>query len=197
MTEGEVKVISKESPNLAVGGALLAAAMLSLVLSAGAAAQESKPQKRPARPVQQAAPAAPQDTQKAKAGWTVHCGNAGQGLVCKAVQSVALVKTGQFVASVTVSKPAADKNGRILLRIPLGVFNPAGVTMSVDDGKPEALQIQTCDAKGCYAGGLITPEKLAAMRKGAALKLVFQNLQKKAITVPVPLKGFEAAYAKL
>ncbi len=192
---------SRESPNF-VGGGVFAVAMLSLLLSTGgAAAQASKSQKRPAVPVQQAAPAvspAPQDTPKATPGWTVHCGDAGRGLVCRAVQSVARAKTRQLLASVTVTKPAgANKKGTILLRLPLGIFNPAGVTLSVDDGKPEALEIQTCDAKGCYAGGPIAPEKLAAMRKGATLKLVFQNLQKKAITVPMPLKGFEAAYTKL
>jgi invasion protein IalB len=194
-------MISKESPNFVVGGGVFAVAMLSLLLSTGgAAAQASNSQKRPAVPARQAAPAAtaaPQDTTKATPGWSVHCGDAGQGLVCKAVQSVALAKTRRLLASVTVTKPAADKNGTILLRLPLGIFNPAGVIVSIDDGKPEALKIQTCDAKGCYAGGPIAPEKLAAMRKGATLKLVFQNLRKKAITVPVPLKGFEAAYAKL
>ena len=189
---------SRESPNF-VGGGVFAVAMLSLLLSTGgAAAQASKSQKRPAVPVQQAAPAVSQDTKKATPGWTVHCGDASRGLVCKAVQSVARAKTRQLLASVTVTKPAgANKKGTILLRLPLGIFNSAGVTLSVDDGKPEALEIQTCDAKGCYAGGPIAPKKLAAMRKGATLKLVFQNLQKKAITVPMPLKGFEAAYAKL
>lgn len=194
-------MISKESQNLVVGGGIFAVAMLSLLLSTGGAAgQVSKSQKRPAVSVRQAAPAAApaaQDTKKATPGWTVRCADVGQGLVCKAVQSIALAKTRQLLVSVTVTKPVGDKKGTILLRVPLGIFNPAGVTMTVNDGTPETLPIQTCDAKGCYAGGPIAPENLAAMRKGATLKLVFQNLRKKAITVPVPLKGFEAAYAKL
>ena len=195
-------MILEESRNLVVGGGVFAVAMLSLLLSTGgAAAQASKSQKRPAVPVRQTAPAAApaaQDTKKATPGWTVQCADAGQGLVCKAVQSIALAKTRQLLASVTVTKPAgANKTGTILIRLPLGIFNPAGVTVSIDDGKPEALKIQTCDAKGCYAGGPITLEKLAAMRKGTTLKLVFQNLRKKPVTMPVPLKGFEAAYAKL
>lgn len=195
-------MISKESQNLVVGGGIFAVAMLSLLLSTGGAAgQVSKSQKRPAVSVRQAAPAAApaaQDTKKATPGWTVRCADVGQGLVCKAVQSIALAKTRQLLTSITVTKPAgANKKGTILFRLPLGIFNPAGVTLSVDDGKSSALAIQTCDVNGCYAGGPIAPEKLAAMRKGATLKLVFQNLRKKAITVPVPLKGFEAAYAKL
>ncbi len=127
---------SRKSPNFVVGGGVFAIAMLSLLLSTGgAAAQASKLQKRPAVPVQQAAPAVPQhtkqDTKKATPGWTVHCSDAGQGLACKAVQSVALAKTRQLLASVTVTKPAANKNGTILLRLPLGIFNPAGVIVSI------------------------------------------------------------------
>ena len=71
------------------------------------------------------------------------------------------------------------------------------MTVAIDDGKPETLQIQTCDAKGCYAGAPLTQEKLGAMSKGQKLNVVFQDLKKQKITVPVPLKGFEDAYKKL
>ncbi len=85
----------------------------------------------------------------------------------------------------------------MLIHLPHGLFNPAGVTLGVDDQKPEKLQIQTCDAKGCYAGAPITADRLAAMSKGKTLNVVFQDLKKKKITVPVPLKGFDVAYKKL
>ena len=52
----------------------------------------------------------------------------------------------------------AAQNAAILLRLPLGLFNPAGVTMGIDEAAPEALQIQTCDAEGCYAGAALTPD---------------------------------------
>lgn len=140
-----------------------------------------------------AKPAAAKET----AGWSVRCNDAGQGLVCKATQSIALAKTRQLLLSVAVSKPAKGENAAILLQLPHGLFNPAGVTVGIDDGAAETLVIQTCDAKGCYAGAQLVPNKLAAMTKGTKLNVVFQNLKKQKITVPVPLKGFDAAFKKL
>jgi invasion protein IalB len=113
------------------------------------------------------------------------------------VQTIVLAETRQLLLSVAVSKPEGDKGAAMLLHLPLGLFNPAGATMGIDDAAPEALQIQTCDNQGCYAGAALTPDKLAAMSKGTKLNVTFQDLKKQKIVVPVPLKGFEAAFKKL
>jgi invasion protein IalB len=164
---------------------LLAVALLFTVIPiAGAGAQDKKP-----------APKA--NTAKQAPGWSVRCDDAGKGLRCRAMQSIVLAKTRQLLLSVAVSKPAKSKNGTMLLHLPHGLYNPAGVTVAVDAAKPEALQIQTCDAKGCYAGTALTPDKLAAFTKGTKLNVVFEDLKKQKITVPVPLKGFDEAFKKL
>ena len=108
-----------------------------------------------------------------------------------------LGKKRKLLLSISVSKPTGGKNAAMLLQLPHGLFNPAGVTMGVDGAKPETFAIQTCDAKGCYAGVPLTPEKLAAMSGGSKLNVTFQNLKKQKIVVPVPLKGFAEAYKKL
>lgn len=185
----------------------LAAVLWSLTGATIAAAQEKPKDPKPAAPAvaapAPAAPAAPaaqpaprQAEQKAP-GWTVQCSNPGKGLACKASQTVIMAKTRQLLVAVSVSKPEAGKDAAMLLHLPLGLFNPAGVTLGVDDQKAEALQIQTCDAKGCYAGASVTAERLAAMSKGTKLQVVFQDLQKKPISIPVPLQGFEDAFKKL
>jgi invasion protein IalB len=141
--------------------------------------------------------ATPQSERHEAPGWTVNCVNSGKGLDCKAAQTIVLAKTRQLLLSASVNKPAGDESAALLLRLPHGLFNPAGVTVAVDDGKPEMLEIQTCDAKGCYAGQAIPPGKLAEMSKGRKLLVSFQNLKKQKITVPLPLKGFAQAYSKL
>jgi invasion protein IalB len=157
-------------------------------------AQEKKDKAAPAAP-QQRAPAQ-QAPQKAP-GWSVRCTNPGQGLTCKATQTIVLGKRRKRLLSISVSKPTEGKNAAMLLKLPHGLFNPAGVAMGIDGAKPETLVIQTCDAKGCYAGAPITPDKLTAMSKGSKLNVTFQNLKKQKIVVPVPLKGFAEAYKKL
>ena len=84
-----------------------------------------------------------------------------------------------------------------MLHLPHGLFLPAGTTFQIDKGKVESLAIQTCDAKGCYAGAPVTKDMLATLQKAEKLIVTFQNLQKQTITVPMPLAGFGEAYQKL
>ena len=57
--------------------------------------------------------------------------------------------------------------------------------------------IQTCENRGCFANAPIAPDFLAAMKTGKQLKLSFQNLAKEAISIPLPLADFAAAYDKI
>jgi invasion protein IalB len=171
----------------------IAVAMLSF--NGSSAAQTPPPTKSQAGAPAQST--TPQSELHEAPGWTVNCVNSGEGLDCKAAQTIVLAKTRQLLLSASVNKPAGDENAALLLRLPHGLFNPAGVTVAVDDGEPELLAIQTCDAKGCYAGAALAPEKLGAMSKGQKLNVIFQNLKKQKITVPLPLKGFAEAYSKL
>jgi invasion protein IalB len=173
--------------------------ILSVSASAGLAGAPSPQEKAPIAPAPPAASqsAEKQAAQKPAQPWSVNCANTGQGLACKALQSIVLANTRQLLLSVSVSKSANDKTAAMLLHLPHGLFNPAGVTIAIDEEAPESLVIQTCDAKGCYAGNPLTPETLQLMTKGTKLNVVFQDLKKQKITVPVPLKGFEDAYKKL
>jgi invasion protein IalB len=130
------------------------------------------------------------------AAWSVDCANPGTGLVCKAVQTMIVAKTHQLLLAVSVSKNPADAAPAMLLHLPLGLFNPAGVSVAIDGAKPEKLEIQTCDVRGCYTGMAMTSERIAAMSGGTRLNIVFQNLKKQNITVPLPLAGFAAAFKK-
>lgn len=167
---------------------LLAAVTLLALAPLGAGAEEKK---APGTAADAHAP--PQQPP----GWTVQCTNPGAGLVCKAMQTIVLAKTRQLLISAAISKPAGSGNAAMLLQLPHGLYNPAGVTVAIDAAQPQTLQIQTCDAQGCYAGAPLTPEQLAAMKAGTKLNVVFQDLKKQRITVPVPLKGFEEAFKKL
>ena len=85
----------------------------------------------------------------------------------------------------------------MLVQLPHGLYLPAGIVVKTDKGKPLNLVVQTCDARGCYAGGAIKAADLDAWFDGKILAIAFQNLAKKTINVQMPLKGFDDAFAKL
>lgn len=147
-------------------------------------------------------PVLSQETAKKQAkskgsAWSVNCSNSGKGLVCKATQRLILKKTKQLLLAVTVQKREQSTKPSMLIQLPHGLFLPAGIKLQIDNDKQTGHTIQTCDQRGCYAGLPISPSMLKSMSSGKMFAVIFQNLKKKNVKVPLPLKGFEAAYKKL
>jgi invasion protein IalB len=132
-------------------------------------------------------------------GWIARCGSASRDapLECAIEQNAVLPRTGQLVIAVNIRVPADTHTPSALIQLPLGLNIPNGAKLQVDEGKATDLQIQTCEARGCYAGTTIAPDLLAAMKSGKQLKVSFQNLNKETLTVPLPLADFAAAYEKI
>jgi len=116
---------------------------------------------------------------------------------CAMEQTAIQSKTGQLVALINIRVPGDTHTPIAAVQLPLGLNLPVGAKLQVDDGKVVDLQIQTCEARGCFAGGPIAPDLLAAMKSGKQLKLSFQNLAKDTMTIPMPLADFAAAYDKI
>jgi len=191
--------------------AILTTAIVGLSSIGPVAAQQPSKSKAPAKSGQTApnnppAPAAaPADNGAATAntapppGWAARCGSASRDapLECAIEQSAVLPRTGQLVILVNIRVPADTRTPSALIQLPLGLNLPGGAKLQVDDGMAADLQIQTCEARGCYAGTAIAPDLLAAMKSGKQLKVSFQNLNKETLTVPLPLADFAAAYEKI
>jgi invasion protein IalB len=179
-------------------------------LTASHAQQQSR-SKAPAKSAQTApaapAPAvAPPDSANGAAqntppppGWIARCASASRDapLECAVEQTAVLPRTGQLVIAVNIRVPADTHAPSAVIQLPLGLNIPAGAKLQVDDGKAIDLQVQTCEARGCYTGTAIAPELLAEMKSGKQLKVSFQNLNKETLTVPLPLTDFAAAYEKI
>jgi invasion protein IalB len=148
-------------------------------------------QSAPAAPVAEAAPAAP--------GWVARCTSASRDapLECAIEQSAVLTKTGQLIVLINIRVPSDTHTPVAVIQLPLGLNLPVGAKLQVDDGKTSDLQIQTCEARGCYTNAPISPDMLAAMKSGKQLKLSFQNMAKETISIPLPLADFAAAYDKI
>jgi len=163
-------------------------------------AQAPKAKNNPV-PMAQAAPAPTSENANTPPppGWVARCSSASRGtpLECAIEQSAVLTKTGQLIVLVNVRVPAETRAPVALVQLPLGLNLPAGAKFQVDDGKTSDLQIQTCEARGCYANLQISPDVLAALKSGKQLKVSFQNMAKETISIPMPLADFGAAYEKI
>ena len=118
-------------------------------------------------------------------------------LECAVEETAVLTKTGQVIVLVNIRVAGDTRQPVALVQLPLGLNLPVGAKLQVDEGKVVDLQIQTCENRGCYANTPVSPELLAAMKSGKQLKVVFQNLNKEVITIPMPLADFAAAYEKI
>lgn len=132
-------------------------------------------------------------------GWVARCASVARDapLECAVEQNAVLPRTGQLVIAVNIRVPAETRAPSALVQLPLGLNIPAGAKLQVDDGTAVDLPVQTCEARGCYAGTAVAPELLAAMKAGKQLKVSFQNLNKETLTVPLPLADFASAYEKI
>ena len=155
-------------------------------------AQEEKP------PASATAPK-PAPSQESKGpGWAVNCKSAAtdKGLECRLSQTI-VTQQGGVLADVTFRIPADKKELEAIVRVPPGIFLPAGATIQVDENAPQRLNFRLCDRNGCYAQAPISTAMLATLRKGKQLKVSFQNQAKKNVDVPLFLDGFDDAYAKI
>ena len=132
-------------------------------------------------------------------GWTTQCASTSRGPRpdCSAAQQIVMSQTQQLVASITVTVQGETLKPTILLRIPIGLFIPAGLKLDVDGAEVMSLELQTCDQTGCYASSLLSDALVNAFRRGETLGLVFQNLNRDTIRIPVPLAGFSAAFERI
>jgi invasion protein IalB len=197
-------LVMKNSAKLAI---LITALVVAGLAGPGSAQQPSKskaaPKSAQTAPNNPPAPAPADNASAANTppppGWAARCGSASRDapLECAIEQSAVLPRTGQLVILVNIRVPADTHTPSALVQLPLGLNLPGGAKLQVDDSAATDMQIQTCEARGCYAGTTIAPDLLAAMKSGKQLKISFQNLNKETLTVPLPLADFAAAYDKI
>lgn len=132
-------------------------------------------------------------------GWSTRCAGAerAKDLDCAIEQRAVITETGQLLVGFTIRIPPDTHKPVLMLQVPVGLFLPAGVKISVDNAAIDQLQLQTCDLSGCYAGSEVSEKLLEAMKTGKTLNIGMQSIAKKDINVPIPLSGFKEAYSKI
>jgi invasion protein IalB len=108
-------------------------------------------------------------------------------------------KTKKPIVTVYVAIPAATKQPTMLVRLPLGIYLPAGASVSFGQAEPKPLVLQRCGSSGCYGEYAITEADIAAMMKGVDLTFSVQNQDRKPLqyVMGADAVGFSEAYARI
>jgi invasion protein IalB len=132
-------------------------------------------------------------------GWLSKCvSDSRKGpFVCSVEETIVLTGTGQAVASVFVRADPEAKKLLMAIRVPVGLYLPAGLSIKVDDGNAQSVPLQTCDLQGCYAETEIGPAMATALKTGKQLSIICQDPSKKQIILPLTLDGFATALEKI
>ncbi|MDX1444043.1 MAG: invasion associated locus B family protein [Gammaproteobacteria bacterium] len=86
----------------------------------------------------------------------------------------------------------------LLVTAPLGILLTQGITVSVDGlEEPARFAVQRCDAGGCLAYTAMNEEIVSAFKKGTKAQVTFYDPQRRAINVPLSLKGFTKGMSEL
>jgi invasion protein IalB len=143
---------------------------------------------------------APATGQPASAqGWIPKCVSSSRRspVECSVEETLVMANTGQPVSSVVVQMPANAREPVLTIRVPVGLYLPAGVTIQIDEQKPEPVPLLTCDLQGCFAQMTLNPNMIAALKGGKKLSVSFQNMAKANVVLPFPLGNFADAYQKI
>ncbi|MGA2793927.1 MAG: invasion associated locus B family protein [Roseiarcus sp.] len=125
--------------------------------------------------------------------WTVACVLQDAAKRCALSQQQADQQSRQRVLAIELNAFSTDKVDGVLV-LPFGLALDSGVTLQVDDAPAgPTLRFRTCLPVGCIVPLSFDARFVAALRKGAALKVnAFADGGKDA-AFTVSLKGFPAA----
>ena len=101
------------------------------------------------------------------------------------------------MAAVAVQLQSGKPQPVMTIRVPGGLYIPAGLNLQIDDGKVQVVALQTCDQQGCYAEMQIGAELLAALKSGKRLLITCQNAARNKFVLPLALDNFADTFQKI
>lgn len=126
--------------------------------------------------------------------WTRQCVKGPEGKDTCFVQQFAIAMPQKAVLfKVVFGYFGPGGEPRIQMTVPLGVFLPAGLTLSVDGQQPFVIPLQVCRADGCEATADLDPRALDRFRAGKAAKVRYVTAGGQAVELPIRLDGLTAA----
>lgn len=116
---------------------------------------------------------------------------------CAILQNLVLKQGGQTVMRVIVALAPEQNQPFALFTLPLGVILPPGVALKIDEAEPLQFPYEICQPDGCKAVLKLDDATIDKLKKGSKAEVTFHGAGRRAVNVPLSLKGFGAAFAAL
>lgn len=117
----------------------------------------------------------------------------GAKMVCRTTISGAF-NTGQTAVRIYLTEREDDDGARLQLFLPVGLYLPAGATLTVDQGTTYRLPFTWCLANTCIAGDLANPNLLRDMDAGQKLVLQVVDTNLLSVRTLLPLDRFATVH---
>jgi invasion protein IalB len=98
--------------------------------------------------------------------------------------------TGQSAVRADLIERDGEANARLQLFLPVGLYLPAGVKVTVDQGKPYQLPYIWCMTNICIAGSVADPQLIRDMEGGEKLTLEIVDSSVQSVSTTLPLNQF-------
>ncbi len=115
----------------------------------------------------------------------------GAKMVCRTAIS-GTFETGQTAVRIYVTEREGDSNARLQLFLPVGLYMPPGVKLTVDKGTPHKIPFTFCLTNTCIAGDVARSELLRELDNGKSMAVEVVDTNMLAVTTSLPLAQFAA-----
>jgi invasion protein IalB len=181
------------------GSSLLAATAILLLLDLGTAPacaqQPAKPDGIPPRDIS-AGEIAPRGQRAARAinysDWRKTCFKTPATKVVCRTSIAGSFETGQSAVRVDLIEREGEKAARLQLSLPVGLYLPAGVRITVDQGAAYRIPYMWCRTNTCIAGDAADPGLLREMATGHKLLLEVVDSSVLTVATTLPIDSFAA-----
>ena len=166
---------------------LLIAAIAGTTPITGAAARDKSPAAKPAE-------VAPRGQREAKdityGSWRKLCFKAGGAPTLCRTSITGSFPTGQMAVRLDVIEREGDRNGRLQLFVPVGMYLQHPVKLTVDQGSSYRVPYTWCLTNACIAADVADPNIIKDMESGKALVLEVVDSNLLSLTTSLPLAQF-------
>jgi invasion protein IalB len=115
----------------------------------------------------------------------------GAKMVCRTSIS-GTFETGQVAVHIYLTEREGDSSARLQLFLPVGLYMPPGVKLTVDRGAAHKIPFTWCLTNTCIAGDLASTALLRELESGKRLAVEVVDTNLLAVTTSLPLTQFAA-----